>query len=50
MIDDMQKEIDCQREQLSQKDEEMLENEERNTTITAAIGLKNSMKMSKELF
>lgn len=25
MIDDMQKEIDCQREQLSQKDEEMLE-------------------------
>ena len=24
MIDDMQKEIDCQREQLSQKDEEML--------------------------
>lgn len=25
MIDDMQKEIDCQREQLSQKDKEMLE-------------------------
>ena len=48
MIDDMQKEIDCQREQLSQKDKEMLEMRKEIQRLQQLLD-KNSMKNVKRI-